>query len=455
MMENNSIEIHDGIISKCLFRWILGISIVVSSALIILFWQNRTWNSSWPVDNGLFGTYGDFIGGVVGTIIAFYSAYLLVRTFQSQEQVNRNVITTNQNIIKTNNTTSVVNEKQLYNTLLEVFNSKFGQFISAYQSAIDNYVFSTDKGKEVGRKAFETLAAQFIEEQFINENDYYRRCQSAVSVYMDYYSKNRHYLAVHFRMLYLLTSLVSTSDLDKEDKVLYAKLIRGQLSESEMTMLRYNCHSEYGMKMQAYCNEFNLIKHLPIMQLLEFRQHYNIIKDSIEKVGGEYLRELVVGLDTMFITLRKYAKIMLEDNTIHEKTYDKCKGYTIAMSISDDKKRFVFALTRDPNVERRGGGTGLSATEKALDCFTKEQLNELFRDYLNELFYASNYYQYNGRKNVQKGKISQEGKISQKRKKSQKKKESKYLLTFMIESDKQLALSFKQMKERSQNRLEN
>lgn len=42
-----------------------------------------------------------------------------------------------------------------------------------------------------------------------------------------------------------------------------------------------------------------------------------------------------------------------------------------------------------------------------------------------------------------------------KKKKSQKKKESKYLLTFMIESDKQLALSFKQMKERSQNRLEN
>ena len=87
-MENNSIEIRDGIISKCLFRWILGISLVVSVALIILFLQNRLWNCSWPVDNGLFGTYGDFVGGVVGTIIAFYSAYLLIRTFQSQEQVN-------------------------------------------------------------------------------------------------------------------------------------------------------------------------------------------------------------------------------------------------------------------------------------------------------------------------------------------------------------------------------
>lgn len=440
-MGNNSIETHDGVMSKCLFRWILGISFVVSAVLMILFWQNRSWNSSWPVDNGLFGTYGDFVGGVVGTIIAFYSAYLLVRTFQSQEQVNRNVITTNQNIIKTNNTASFVNEKQLYNTLLEVFNSKFGQFISAYQTAIDNYVFLTNNDEETGRKAFEVLANQFIESSFINENDYYRRCQSAVSAYMDYYSKNRLYLAVHFRMLYLLTSLVSTSDLDKGDKVLYAKLIRGQLSESEMTMLRYNCHSEYGMKMQVYCNEFNLIKHLPIMQLLEFRQHYNIIKDKVEKAGGENLRELVVGLDTMFITLRKYAKIMFEEDSVQERKYDKCKGYTIIMLVSEDKKKFILTLVKDPNVERRGGGTGLSATEKALDCFTENQLNELFRDYLSELFYASNYYQFNGKKNVQKGNLSQKG--------------EKHLCTFTIESDKQLALSSMQMMERSQSRLEN
>ena len=440
-MENNSIEIRDGIISKCLFRWILGISLVVSVALIILFLQNRLWNCSWPVDNGLFGTYGDFVGGVVGTIIAFYSAYLLIRTFQSQEQVNRNVITTNQNIIKTNNTASFVNEKQLYNTLLEVFNSKFGQFISAYQSAIYNYVFSTGKGEEVGRKAFEALATQFIEEQFMNENDYCRRCQSAVSVYMDYYSKNRHYLAVHFRMLYLLTSLVSTSDLDKDDKVLYAKLIRGQLSESEMTMLRYNCHSEYGIKMQAYCNEFNLIKHLPIMQLLEFRKHYNIIKDKVENIGGENLRELVVGLDTMFITLRKYAKIMFDDDSVYEKKYDKCKGYIVDMAVLENKKKFVFKLTKHANIERRGGGTRLSATEKALDCFSENQLNELFRDYLSELFYASNYFQYNGKKNVPKGTLSKEEKTQ--------------LCTFTIESDKQLALSYMQMIERSQNNFEN
>lgn len=441
-MENNNIEIQTGIISKCLFRWILGISIVVSIVLIILFWQNRSWDSSWPIDNGLFGTYGDFIGGVVGTIIAFYSAYLLIRTFQSQEQVNRNVITTNQNIIQTNNTTSFVNEKQLYNTLLEVFNNKFERFMACYQNAIDNYILEKNNEVLTGRKAFEKIASEFINNAFTNNNDYLRRTQSAISEYMDFYSNNRLYLAVHFRMLYLLTSLVSASGLETNDKVLYAKLIRGQLSESEMTMLRYNCHSEYGVKMQKICNEFNLIKHLPVMQLLEFRQHYKIIKDKVEKAGGENLRELVVGLDTMFITLRKYAKIMFDEDPLQKKRmYDKCKGYTVTMTVSENKKKFILTLIKDSNVERRGGGTGLSATEKALDCFTKDQLNELFQDYLSELFYASNYYLYNGKKSVKKGNISQ--------------KDGKYLFTLTIESDIRLALSFKQMANRGQYKLEN
>ena len=429
-MDNNQ---ESEIISKGLFRSIIITCILISGAMVLLFSLNREFDNEYPVDNGLFGTYGDFIGGVVGTVVAFYSAFLLVKTLQSQENVNKSVIETNKQI-------SIASGKELYNTLLEVFNNKFERFMTCYQNAIDNYALEKNNEVLTGRKAFEKIASEFINNDFTNNNDYLRRTQSAISEYMDFYSNNRLYLAVHFRMLYLLTSLVSTSGLETNDKVLYAKLIRGQLSESEMVMLRYNCHSEYGVKMQKICNKFNLIKHLPVMQLLEFRQHYNIIKDKVEKAGGENLRELVVGLDTMFITLRKYAKIMFDEDSVQEKKYDKCKGYTIIMSISEDKKKFILTLIKAPNVERRGGGTGLSATEKALDCFTENQLNELFRDYLNELFYASNYYQYNEKKNVQKGKISQKG--------------NEYFFTFTIESNKQLVLSFKQMTERSLNKLE-
>lgn len=433
MTDNNQ---ESKIISKGLFWSIILICILISGGILLLFFLNREYGCEYPVDNGLFGTYGDFIGGVVGTIVAFYSAFLLVKTLQSQENVNQSVIETNNSIIDSNNKTSIASGKELYNTLLEVFNNKFDRFMTCYQNAIDNYVLEKNNEVLTGRKAFEKIASEFINNDFTNNNDYLRRTQSAISEYMDFYSNNRLYLAVHFRMLYLLTSLVSTSGLETNDKVLYAKLIRGQLSESEMTMLRYNCHSEYGVKMQKYCNEFNLIKHLPVMQLLEFKMHYNLLKSNV----GENVKELVVGLDTMFITLRKYAKMVLDKDSQRNITYNGGKRYSIVMSVTEDRKKFTLELKKDCGAERRGGGTRLSSVEKALDCYERSQLEQLFRDYLSDLFYASNFYLYNGKENVRKGNFSKNGDI--------------ITYTFVIEHEKRLALSSKQMAERGRNILE-
>lgn len=404
MTDNNQ---ESEIISKGLFWGIIITCILIFGAMIILFSLNREFDNEYPIDNGLFGTYGDFIGGVVGTIVAFYSAFLLVKTLQSQENVN-------QSVIETNNQISIASGKELYNTLLEVFNNKFERFMTCYQMAIDNYVIEKNNELLTGRKAFEKIASEFICNDFTN---------------------NRLYLAVHFRMLYLLTSLVSTSGLETNDKVLYAKLIRGQLSESEMTMLRYNCHSDYGVKMQKYCNEFNLIKHLPVMQLLEFKMHYNILKSAIE----ENVKELVVGLDTMFITLRKYAKMVLDKDSQRNITYNGGKRYSIVMSVTEDRKKFTLELKKDSGAERRGSGR-LSSAEKALDCYDSSQLEQLFRDYLSDLFYASNFYLYNGKENVSKGNFSENGDI--------------ITYTFVIEHEKRLALSSKQIAERSWNILE-
>lgn len=425
-MTNNNQESE--IISKGLFWGIIITCILIFGAMIILFSLNRKFDNEYPIDNGLFGTYGDFIGGVVGTIVAFYSAFLLVKTLQSQEKVN-------QSVIETNNQISIASGKELYNTLLEVFNNKFERFMTCYQKAIDNYVIEKNNELLTGRKAFEKIASEFICNDFTNNNDYLRRTQSAISEYMDFYSNNRLYLAVHFRMLYLLTSLVSTSGLETNDKVLYAKLIRGQLSESEMTMLRYNCHSDYGVKMQKYCNEFNLIKHLPVMQLLEFKMHYNILKSAI----NENVKELVVGLDTMFITLRKYAKMVLDKDSQRNITYNGGKRYSIVMSVTEDRKKFTLELKKYSSAERRGSGR-LSSAEKALDCYDRSKLEQLFRDYLSDLFYASNFYLYNGKENVSKGNFSKNGDI--------------ITYTFVIEHEKRLALSSKQMAERGRNILE-
>ena len=413
---------NKNVISKRVF-WLMAIfCVAISVVLALQFWSKY----KLPIENNSLGTYGDSIGGIVGCIIAFYSAYLLVRTFQNQAEVNRNVM-------KTNDSAEKATMQEIYNTKIQVFDNKFQSFMTCYNRAVEAYRYQKDEEKYVGRNAFEMMCKDFLAHNFKNDNVYSKRSESAVAEYVDFYSKNRVYLAVHLRMLYLLVSLVSESSLDDKDKVLYAKLIRGQLSEFEMVMLRYNCLCSYGQKMRRYCNEFNLTKHVPIMQLLEFKKYHKVLLEAQPNANNE---ELVAGLDGMFITLRKNAKIILSDKKVYEKVYDECKSYTITMRRSTDLKEFDFIIEKK-EIDRRGGGKRLTTTEKALDCFKDEQLPELFRDFLSELFFTSNFYLYNGECSVKKGTSERNGNI--------------FTCRFTIESERPIVLSRQCMKKRDRS----
>ena len=89
------------------------------------------------------GTYGDFIGGVIGTLVALYSAYLLVKTLGCQISVNSDVMDTNRNIVKTNNTA-------IYQSFLQVFDNKFHTMFDNYKEAKQAYRYeSTRKQPQV------------------------------------------------------------------------------------------------------------------------------------------------------------------------------------------------------------------------------------------------------------------------------------------------------------------
>lgn len=276
--------------------------VIIAIFLLFLFLINRNFSCDQPIDSAIFGAYGDIISGVIGSIVGFLSAILLARTFLNQAEVNENVIETNQSVIKANENTIAASQAQYYQTQIQVFDNKFHSFFDAYNTAIDNYVWK----EETGRMAFELIAKEFISTPFENNNDYKRRSESAVEEYKNFYSNHRIFLSVHFRMLYLLVSLIATSELEEDDKVMYAKLVRGQLSDAEMFLLRYNCKSFLGSKMKTYCNQFNLIKHCPTLTLLEFRNYYNILMKDDDAIA------LINGLDSFFISLKKKSPLCMK-----------------------------------------------------------------------------------------------------------------------------------------------
>lgn len=128
---------------KSMFKgmgWMIAGCIIIAIVLLVLFLLHQTYDSKLPVDTGIFGTYGDFIGGVLGTVVALYSAYLLIKTFQNQAEINRDIQKTNESVIDANKSIMAANAKadiasqrQYYQTELQLFDNKFRIFLVSHR----------------------------------------------------------------------------------------------------------------------------------------------------------------------------------------------------------------------------------------------------------------------------------------------------------------------------------
>lgn len=392
-------------INHWLFWGAFVISFIIIGIVAWFFIHNNRYNEEgeWVIKHDVVGTYGDFIGGVLGTLVALYSAYLLVRTLGNQLSVNSNVMDTN--------------NKTIYQSFLQIFDNKFNTLFNIYRQAKDSYqceasisrkrvIETGDTKKEIlikekvllhGSEALDKLAVEFSNIKYTDSRTYLSRVKSATKIFDEFYSAHSREMSVHFRSLYLLAKFVAETDnvdeegnvkLTEPDRVEYAKSIRGQLSEGEMLLLRYNCLTSRGEKMQTFVNQFNLIKHLPVMSLLEFRKHRRHLNSKRQAST----------LDTHYIELKKRLKEFI-GFVANEQTsrWDFSVKYTIVMELSTDRRQFTLTVKRMKN-RPATGSDGTPSIEKALNCFTNIiDIRELYKDFIREALLVSNFYLYNGR----------------------------------------------------------
>lgn len=93
--------------------------------------------------------------------------------------------------------------------------------------------------------------------------------------YNNFWLKYRSDLGHYFRFLFNLFKYVDNADLDFNDKVKYAKIIRSQLSDYELIIIFYNGLSEKGMdKLKPIIEKYTLLNNVP-HDLLFDRGHLN------------------------------------------------------------------------------------------------------------------------------------------------------------------------------------
>lgn len=318
------------------------------------------------------GVFGDFIGGVLGTFIAYISVRLLVKTLYHQ--------------ISANKESSKINKETATVYKLQQFNEQFKILFTLYQETVHAYKLSGVNGGTDLSAIVKQLKKHG--ETAVKIENYAKRQQVALDIYKDFYVTYHNVASVHFRLLYRIFQLIDDADIPEPHRTDIAKIMRCQLSSDEILLLRYNATASYGEKMRIYINRYNLLKHLPLLSLLEL----SYLSSKLTEVQRD-------SINTEVVRWRKLTKDLLLKNKEETGNFnvDYSERYSVKVFVSADNSQFKMELTKKSCKKYEVSETNIS---KALDVFNNDELKYLMLDFVSEMFLYSNFSIYNTDKDL-------------------------------------------------------
>lgn len=369
------------------YRWLFWVIFCLAVLFIIIAFFVFKWghpfmfrNDSYVVDSTLFGTYGDFIGGVLGTIFTIISVFFLLVTFRHQRIVTKD------------------NHKQMET---QRFNDLFFELLHLYQSEVDELCGSSqiidsmekkDDGKirvqgkdwNYNNKDYFDFEKEKIQKKYRNRKSYIENIKQSVNYYMLFYIENRSKIGAYFRTLYRIYELIDcSSEISEKQKKEYSKIVRAQLTESELFFIRYNAMTIYGKSFVKYINKYNILKHLPAFELLEFKDWWG--KDSNSPGLNIVERE---GINIIYSLIRKKLQEVLKksssNNYVVELMPDDEAKYQISMTLI---QQYDFSVT----ITIKTDSTKMTNEFLGFNKMEEKRIQQLMDCFLKELFMYSNF----------------------------------------------------------------
>lgn len=193
----------------------------------------------------IYGTLGDYFGGIVNPVLGFITFTALLFTVHLQLQ-------------------------QLAESKKTTFENSFHKLLDLHNTIISDLSYS--EGNK--RSSF----TYFIDEKLIfDESDVLYAMQRtknggayllsrAKKVYRNFNRKENAYFGHYFRSLYRILKTIDKSNLNEEEKQSYARILRAQLSMDELAVLYINCLPSVCDKgeFQELIIRYSMLEHLSI-----------------------------------------------------------------------------------------------------------------------------------------------------------------------------------------------
>lgn len=294
------------------------LSIAISILFTFGFLHGRVlfkWDE-YVLNTEIVGHYGDFIGGAIGTLV---SIVLLYYTLKLQRRDSENNV-------------QVYKQQQL--------NDLFFHLLKQYDDILKSLKTKTsDNKKQQGREALHFKLKEMYEQFDVKENDSQNR-KHAVSSFLNFYSVSRDFSPIYFRTLFRVFKLLETSDKClRVHSIQLMKILRAQLSDSELALLRYNGMSRQGAKFVPLINKFNLLKHLPPLELMEYKRWSK--KMTLEEQGCT---------NVLLLETKHNIQKVLETSSSVESYSNNPRKYNINVSSNDEATELKVYLYIKKNI---------------------------------------------------------------------------------------------------------
>lgn len=398
-MKDNNDKKEDFFDRFLLKRWSYIILTIVFMAFSLLCFkwghELHMFNKEYTINHDLFGTYGDFFGGVLGTIFTLISVLLVVRTFKYQQLVTKD----NQLVTKDNQELQKAQQfNDLFFELIHLYQAEVKELNCVHERVVDiqkddvkeDTIKIKKKQIQYSDKDFFDAEKKLMQKKYRHLTSYKNNIQRTINYYILFYTNNRSKIAAYFRTLYRIFELIDKTNLiNEERKKEYAKIIRAQLTESELFFLRYNAMTIYGHQFIAYLNKYRVLKHLPAFELLEFKdwwKNMNIIE-----------RE---GINMIFHAICESLKDVFAEG-------ESTKKYQIDLFHPTLGNRYRLSLTLmnlcDFNINMKIDKSSTNMSNEFLGFLKLDdkRIQQLFDCFLKEIFLFSNFNKYNKSDDIQ------------------------------------------------------
>lgn len=255
------------------------ISLLLSALLFVIF---GNWHFSTIMSEEKVGQFGDFVGGFIGTVLAFAASLLYLLALKEQRKdvrINQESLQKQaeefQNQVSELQQSRKAFQKQLEMMEIQQFESYLYSYFNIYLK-IKSSITASNSNEGSLLKSFLNKLSYRLKMKNLDGKNEYQAYVFASQEYCKEIISSGFSLTHYFRTFYRLMSIAVSAPVNsKIDRMKYVKIIRSQLSEEELLILYYNSHSRYAGQSQNLLYEYNILKHLSPLHKYEIANRFS------------------------------------------------------------------------------------------------------------------------------------------------------------------------------------